>query len=111
MAVGLFVLAGTSEGRMKIAAEAAPIHESGPDQVAKPPSKPDIAEPAVVAKLNTCKAQWTTADSNGDGIIDGAEVGQYNTVLRAQGQPVLADTARLTETDFLTACTTLDAHE
>jgi hypothetical protein len=100
-----------SSGRIEIAAEIDSVAASGPDQSAKPPAKPDPADPKVAARQTACKAQWSTVDSNGNGIVDGDEVAHYNTAVRAESQPVLADTDRLTEADFLAACSSLAAHE
>lgn len=99
-----------SASRIEVA-DAVSSGEAGPDQAAKPPAKPDTADPKVAARETTCKSQWTMIDTNGDGLVDDGEVQRYNDSVRAENQPVLADTDRLTETDFMKSCLTLAAHE
>jgi len=111
VAAGIAVAAPDFSDGILVAADAGAAGASGPDQAAKPPAKPDQGDPAAAARESACKTQWSAADTNRDGIIDGAEIALYNKTVRAESQPVLADTDRLPEADFLATCTAVVAHE
>jgi hypothetical protein len=97
--------------RIELAAEVKPIAPSGPDQSAKPSDPTPIDGTRADARLKQCKLQWTAADTDGEGVLAGNKITRYNATIRAANQPVLSEDARLTEAEFIKACTAVTAHE
>ena len=63
-----------------------------------------LATPAVAAMTDTdCKAEWTKADANKDGVLSGAEAERFLTATRVAGKPVPAD-GNLTDAVFMENC-------
>ena len=63
-----------------------------------------LATPAVAAMCDVdCKAQWTKADANSDGVLNGAEAESFLAAARVSGRLAPADST-LTDAQFMEQC-------
>ena len=62
-----------------------------------------LIAPAAALTDDECKAQWTAADANKDGVLSDAEAGRYLSAMRAAGKTVPAD-GKVTDAMFMENC-------
>lgn len=59
--------------------------------------------PAVAASDGDCARQWKSADSNGDGVLEGREADRYFAYYRMHAQRPANDES-ISEAEFMSAC-------
>ncbi len=62
-----------------------------------------LASPALAKTTDECKAEWTKADANKDGVLTGAEADTYLAAMRVANKPLAAD-AKLDDAMFMQNC-------